>query len=186
MALKQRIEILDWFHENGRNQSATAKHFNEKYPSLRIKQPLVSKWVKNEEYWRKQWEDCSGESTRQAKRVRQTIHPEVTEMMELWVSKAMQARVLVTGEVLRQKWKHFADLAGIPEDERLNLSEGWLTRFKERNGLKQLARYGEAASANPEHVIQERQRVQELIQTSGYRSKDIFNMDETGLFYAYV
>ena len=46
-------------------------------------------------------------------------------MMELWVSKAMQNNVLLTGEVLRQKWKQFADLAGVPEDEQLNLSDGW-------------------------------------------------------------
>jgi hypothetical protein len=30
----------------------------------------------------------------------------------------------------------------------------------------------------------ERTRMQELTRTSGYQLKDIFNMDETGLFYA--
>ena len=184
--LKQCIEILDWYHKNGENQSATAKHFDKKYPNLNIKQPLVSKWVSKEEYWRKQWDGSGGESARQAKCVKQTVHPEVTEMMELWVSKAMQARILLTGEVLRQKWRQFMDLAGIPEDEWLTLSEGWLTRFKDRLGLKQMKQHGEAASADPERVAREKQRIQELIQKYGYRLKDIFNMDETGLFYACV
>jgi hypothetical protein len=184
--LEQRIEILDWYHKNGKNQSATAKHFDKMYPNLRLKQPLVSKWLKNEEYWREQWEDIGGESACKAKRVRQTLHPEITEMIELWVSKAMQARVLLTGEVLRQKWKQFAVLAGIPEDEWLKLSDGWLSRFKGRNGLKELKRFGEAASADPERVVHERQRIQGLIRESGYRLKDVFNMDETGLFYACV
>jgi hypothetical protein len=107
-------------------------------------------------------------------------------MMELWVAKAMEAHILLTGEVLRQKWKQFADLVGIPDDERLNLSEGWLTWFKDRNGLKERRRHGEAASADPEHIAQERQRVQKLIQEYGYHLRDIFNMDETGLFYACV
>ena len=186
--LEQRIKILDWYYKNGKNQSATAKHFDKKYLSLNLKQPLLSKWVKKEEYWRKQWQDscASRENVHQAKHIRQTLHPEVTEMMELWVSKAMQNNVLLTGEVLRQKWKQFADLAGVPEDEWLNLSDGWLTRFKTRNGLRQIKQHGEAGSADPEHVAQERQRVQELIQGHGYHLKDIFNMDETGLFYAYV
>lgn len=184
--LQQRIEILDWCHANGKNQSATAKHFNKKYPNLHIKQPLISKWLKNEEHWREQWADIGGEKTRQAKRIRQTLHPEVTEMMELWVSKAMQAHVLLTSEVLRQKWRQFAELAGVPEDEWLKLSDGWLSCFKDRNGLKELKRYGEAASADPERVVHERQRIQGLIQEQGYRLKDIFNMDETGLFYAWV
>ena len=61
-------------------------------------------------------------------------------MMDLWVLKAMNDKILLTGEVLRQKWNTFATLVGIPEDDRLKLSEGWLTRFKERNGLKEVWR----------------------------------------------
>lgn len=107
-------------------------------------------------------------------------------MMYLWVSKAMGDGILLTGDVLRQKWHAFADLVGIPEDEKLKLSNGWLGRFKERNGLKQMKRHGEAASANPETVEQERRRIQELIAKYGYQLRDIFNMDETGLFYGYA
>jgi hypothetical protein len=117
-----------------------------------------------------------------AKRTRQTEHPEVTEMIDLWVSKAMFDGILLTGEVLRQKWTKFAELVGIPQDERLNLSNGWLTRYTGRNGLKELKRHGEAGSANSETVEKKRERIQELIQKCGYELQDIFNMDETGLF----
>jgi hypothetical protein len=108
-------------------------------------------------------------------------------MLELWVSKAMAENLLITGEVLHQKWSKFADLAGVPKDEHLILSDGWLSRFKTRNGLKQFKRHGEAGSADPEVIRTERSRLQklmeELIQEHGYTLKDIFNMDETGLFY---
>ncbi|KAJ7803292.1 hypothetical protein B0H14DRAFT_3884152 [Mycena olivaceomarginata] len=50
--LEQRIEILDWYHANGKNQSKTAKHFDPIYPNLCIKQPLVSSWVNKEQEWR--------------------------------------------------------------------------------------------------------------------------------------
>jgi cupin superfamily acireductone dioxygenase involved in methionine salvage len=49
-----------------------------------------------------------------------------------------------------------------------------------------MKRHGEAASANADTVEQERKRIQELIKKYGYRLRDIFNMDETGLFYGYV
>ncbi len=65
--LEQRIEVLDWYHANGENQSRTAKHFDAIYPNLKIKQPLVSAWVKAEEKWRDEWAD-SGVQTRTAKR----------------------------------------------------------------------------------------------------------------------
>jgi transposase len=183
--LDQRIEILNWYHANGENQSKTAKHFNLIYPNLKIKQPLVSAWVKEEAKWREEWARADA-GMHATKRICQTQHPDVAEMLDLWVSKAMADNLLITGEVLRQKWTTFADLAGVPEDERLSLSEGWLARFKNRNGLKQLKRHGEGGSVDPERVKRERRRVRELLEEYGYELRDVFNMDETGLFYGYA
>ena len=107
-------------------------------------------------------------------------------MLDLWVSKAMADKLLLTGEVLRQKCRAFADLACIPKGECLGLSEGWLTRYKTRNGLKQMKRHSDAASVALDTVSKEQLRVQELIKKYGYKPCDIFNADETGLFYVYV
>jgi hypothetical protein len=181
--LEQRIQILDWYHANGQNQTKTAKHFDAIYPNLKIKQPLISAWVKDEKKWQAEWE-ASGRGKRTTKRPCQTQHPDVDEMLSLWVTKALEDGMNLTGEVLRQKWTKFADLSGIPMDERLQLSEGWLTRFKQRHGLKERKRHGEAASADLQTVEKERQRVQDIIGEGRYKLKDIFNMDETGLFYA--
>jgi hypothetical protein len=108
-------------------------------------------------------------------------------MLDLWVEQALAKDLLLSGEVLRQKWTAFADLVpGVPEDECLNLSNGWLARFKARNGMREFKRHGEAASADPEEIGKERERVKVVITKYGYPLRDIFNMDETGLFYAYV
>jgi len=184
--LKQRIKILNWYHKNGRNQSATARHFTPIYPNLKLKQPLVSTWVKEEAKLREQWEQAGHECSHTSKRVRQTEHPEVTEMMDLWVSKAMGDGILLTGEVLCQKWNAFAKLVGIPKEDQLKLSNGWLESFKDRHGLKEVKRHGEAASASADTMEKERKMVQELIMKYGYELCDIFNMDETGLFYGYT
>ena len=184
--LAQRIEILDWYHKHKQSQTKTAEHFASIYPNVLIKQPLISSWLKDEAKWRARWHETNRESDRTAKRARQTEHPAVSEMLDLWVSKAMADGILLTGGVLRQKWYTFADLVGVPADERLNLSNGWLTRFKERNGLKEWKRHGEASSSNAETVEEERKRVQKIIQEQGYGLKDIYNMDETGLFYGHA
>jgi hypothetical protein len=168
-----------------KNQTKTAEHWDEVYPSLRLKQPVISAWLKDEEKWRSQWVEAEskGQASR-LKRAKQTENPEVNEMLELWVTKAMSDGIHLNGEVLRQKWKCFADLAGVPDDERLTLSEGWLSAFKRRCGLKEFKRHGKAGSANPVDVEQERERMRALITRYGYPLKDVFNMDETGLFYA--
>ena len=92
------------------------------------------------------YEHSSG-ADHSAKQIRQTQHPEVTEMLDLWISTAMAYGILLTGEILHQKWRVFANLAGVPADERLNLSNGWLDWYKTRNSLKEFKRHGEAASA---------------------------------------
>ena len=74
-------------------------------------------------------------------------------------------------------------MAGVPEDKRLKLSDGWLSSFKVRMGLKQYKRHGEAASASADMVKKDRDRIWALLKQGGYTAK---NMDETGLFYAYV
>ena len=102
--LAQRTEILNWFHENGKNQTKTARHFDKIYPNLTLKQPLISDWVKNEDKWRQQWVEAQASGMlKTAKRAKQTEHPAVTEMLELWVAKAMHEGVHLSGEIIRQK-----------------------------------------------------------------------------------
>jgi hypothetical protein len=44
--LAQRIEVMDWFHANGKNQRKTVKHFSTIYPNIKLTQPRVSDWLK--------------------------------------------------------------------------------------------------------------------------------------------
>ena len=98
----------------------------------------------------------------------------------------MRSRIAVTGEVLRQKWTAFADLVGVPKEDHLKLSEGWLRKVKIRNGLREFRRHGDAALSDAKTIEDERKHVQELIDKHGYKLRDVFNMNETGLFYGYV
>ena len=184
--LNQHIEILNWYHANGKNQSKTAKHFDSIYPNLKIKQPLVSTWVKDEAKWQEEWEDASGGTCCAAKCVCQTQHSKITKMLELWVLKVTADNLLITGKVLCQKWIKFVDLADVLEGKHLGLSESWLACFKNRNGLKQFKHHGKGESVGTERIKRERRHVQKLIEEYGYELRDIFNMDETGLFYGYV
>ncbi|KAI6121642.1 hypothetical protein F5141DRAFT_1061319 [Pisolithus sp. B1] len=57
VTLAQWIAILDWHHEQKKSQQETATYFNIKYPSLQLKQPIISVWLKDEEKWHQQWEN---------------------------------------------------------------------------------------------------------------------------------
>ena len=104
-------------------------------------------------------------------------------MLDLWVSKAMRSEIAVTGEVLQQIWTAFSDLVGVLKEDQLKLSDGWLRKFKIWNGLREFVRHGDAASLDAKTIKDESKCIQELIDKYGYKLCNIFNMDETGLFY---
>jgi hypothetical protein len=102
--LKQRVEILDWHHAQKSSQGKTASHWNLTYPNLCLKQPTISAWLKDENKYCQQYADALAKGQPgNAKCVRQTEHPEVNKMLELWVMKAMSDNIHVSGEILR--WK---------------------------------------------------------------------------------
>lgn len=86
-----------------------------------------------------------------------------------------------TGEILiakaRDIWRSLPQYKDRPEP---HFSSGWLHRFRQRHNIKSQNRHGEAGS-----ITQEAEEEMAGIRTiSGeYNEEDIYNMDETGLFW---
>lgn len=60
-------------------------------------------------------------------------------------------------------------------------SIGWARRFRERYGISMAKTYGEAASADPAAIQEARDLIRNWLERFG--PDNIFNEDETGLFY---
>ena len=86
----------------------------------------------------------------------------------------------MTELLIKEKGKVFAAGLGISEQELL-FSNGWIEKFKQRHNLHKVIMHREAASAPLESLPAERRRLQEVI--SNFDPEDVFNADETGLFY---
>src|SRR6185369_7589410 len=80
--------------------------------------------------------------------------------------------------ILRVKAQEFADRMSIND---FKVSPGWVTNFKKRHNLSQFARQGEGNSAPLEDLPRFRNELQQLIQL--YPVENVFNCDETALFY---
>ncbi|RHY51880.1 hypothetical protein DYB34_004871 [Aphanomyces astaci] len=106
-------------------------------------------------------------------------HPELDTEVAAWVRMANTKNACVTGGLIAR--------AGIKIASRLNLngrvscSKGWLHRLQIRHNLKMYRLHGEAASANLMAVQNGRDTIQQV--TRLFRTMDIYNMDETGVFY---
>ncbi|KAI9604093.1 hypothetical protein H4Q26_003705 [Puccinia striiformis f. sp. tritici PST-130] len=89
----EKVEVLDWHHQKGKNQSKTAAHFDKIYPHLKIKQPLISKWFKDEAAIRSKNIESNNLST---KRLQAVSYPQVKEALNKWMKQAMHLNLTVT------------------------------------------------------------------------------------------
>ncbi|GBM27389.1 Tigger transposable element-derived protein 6 [Araneus ventricosus] len=80
--------------------------------------------------------------------------------------------------MIHHKAKELADALGI---ENFSASNGWLDRFRIRNNIAFPSLCGEAADVDPSLCEDWQERLPLLL--AGYDDKDIFNMDETALFF---
>lgn len=96
--------------------------------------------------------------------------------------QCMSHQVLLTREILYQKWKILAALTKKEGAAKLKLSNGWLDSTKVRTSLKDVKRNGEGQFDSVDHANQERALLQKNLYD--FQSKDIFSMDEMDLFYA--
>ena len=61
--------------------------------------------------------------------------------------------------------------------------DGWLWRFRNRHGIGNKVLHGEAASVPVEEVEPFRQKLKKLIRDEGLLISQIYNADESGLFW---
>lgn len=87
----------------------------------------------------------------------------------------------VTGDVAIVLARYLAERLHIHPTVRPKFSQGWLQKFKNRNGLSFRRRHGEAASVNAETVRAGQERIQRIV--AQYGLQDVYTMDETAFYY---
>ena len=93
-------------------------------------------------------------------------------------------KAIITGDILRaQAHQIWNRLPQYNEEEEPKWSNGWLDRFKKLYNIKEYKQHGEGASAevNMPSAIQQMNNLR--FECLNYHPRDIFNMDETGLFW---
>jgi hypothetical protein len=96
----------------------------------------------------------------------------------LWIEKALECNLTITGSIIQQKALRFAELLEI---NNFKASSGWLHNFKQRYSIQEYNKHGESQSAPIEQIPQMRMELRNILKD--YRLEDIFNCDETGLFW---
>ena len=118
-----------------------------------------------------------------SKRLRNSQCPEVEEVTFTWFTTMQENNVALSDDLVVAAAKRFyALLLRGANKKELQFSHRWVQNFKKRYNIKGYTHHREDASTDvSEEVLKKVEDIKTLV--SQYRSCDVFNMDETSLFY---
>ena len=112
------------------------------------------------------------------KKARPSTVTNIEEALIIWIEKALEFNLTIMGSLIQQKALKFAEML---ETTDFRASSGWLQKFKQRYSIRTYKKHGESQSAPIEQIPELRENLKEI--TKQYRPEDIFNCDETGLYW---
>ena len=107
-----------------------------------------------------------------------TGNEEVNRLCLEFFKDAVGRRIIIIGPILKEKALQFA--AGLG-NTNFKGSNGWLDSFTKRNGISFGTQSGERGDVDTETVTEWKKKLPTVIE--GYELANVFNMDETGLFF---
>ena len=115
---------------------------------------------------------------------------EMEKLLILWLEDQNQRRIPISLMVIQEKarllYQTLKEQRGdelADEEETFTASKGWFHRFKSRANLTNIKLSGEAASADAESAATYPAKLAKIIEEGGYKPEQVFNVDETGLFW---
>lgn len=115
-------------------------------------------------------------------RVREIPFPDLDRKLYAWFRNARAMNIPINKTLLKKK----AEELHRESNERgkpFNASNGWIWRFLKRHELRSLKLSGEKLSADNSQISSFARKVLETKHEMGITDEQIYNADETGLFY---
>ncbi|XP_041364109.1 tigger transposable element-derived protein 6-like [Gigantopelta aegis] len=102
----------------------------------------------------------------------------LNELVWQWFCQAHAKNIPISGPIIQEKASEFAKELAVADFKGSN---GWLDRWKCRYSVKCFQVSGESAGVDVAVVEDYKARIPDVV--SGYAPKDVFNSDETGLYF---
>lgn len=169
LSLKEKIEIIDSTEKFKLSVRQAAEKF-------KVGKSQVGEILKKKKEIRKSFIESGNEQRK--KKFSKTGSAALDQIVFNWFSKVRTKNIPVSGPILQEK---ALDVAKELELDQFKASNGWLEKFCKRWNINLKTICGEAAAVDVKEVEQWKKKLSSIIE--GYNPEDIFNADETGLFF---
>lgn len=120
-------------------------------------------------------------------RERESQWPDFEKMLVEWVDEFTYANGVISGAQLHQRaMEAKVELERLGKGhlvENFTASVGWMGRFSRRFGVNNRPRVGELGEANRAGIEEAREVLPHLLSTLGVQLEDLYNFDETRLWF---
>lgn len=113
-----------------------------------------------------------------SKRVKTPSFEQIDQKLYEWFASVCSKNLPISGPIIQTEAMKLAEKMNVND---FKASNGWLEKFKKRHDIVWKQVSGEANDVNQETVVEWKQKISRLI--AGYEAKDVYNADETGLFF---
>lgn len=173
LTLKRKVDVI---REKERNPSMTHRTLAEMFDCGRTQVAQIIK--KKDSIMALYQSNAPGSRNILTKVSRTSDYQEINEALYKWYTIACSKNIYSGGPELTEKAKVIAEKLGKPEFKGTN---GWLGKWKARYNIKQTTVCGESGDVRLSTVDLWKERLPEIVQ--GFTKDNIWNMDETGLFW---
>lgn len=144
---------------------------------LKVHHTTVRSWIKNKEKLLR----CSSEITKTRRRFRKQQHDNINRAVWIWFKQARASGVPITGPMVQAKALKFS--SQFKDGNNFTASNGWLRSWKNHFSISSKVICGEKLSADTQAVHPFQQKFLDLVKKEGLTPDQVFNGDETRLFY---
>lgn len=175
LTIEKKIEIIQR-HEKGESQKALATEFNVGRTTisdiLKRKMKFFSFVAQNAD---------KSENLKRRRTLRKTIHKVLEEKVMEWYNELRDSGAYISGPMIAQKAQQLHKELGYTD--HFTASNGWLDRFKVRNGIKLCGLREIKTESDANAVAPFKAELASLAQWYNLSLEQIYNADETDLFY---
>uniref|UniRef100_K7EX90 HTH CENPB-type domain-containing protein n=1 Tax=Pelodiscus sinensis TaxID=13735 RepID=K7EX90_PELSI len=177
--LEEKLEVIKRIEKGERNCdiSRTLNMHESSVRTIRAQAEKIKESCKN----------ATPVSVKKVVRTRSNLMENMERLLSMWIEDQTQRKMPMSLAVIQEKAKALYDAVKIELNETdakpFNASHGWFERFKKRSNLHNIKITGGAAAADMEAAESFPAIFEAIIKEGGYSSKQVFNLDKTGLFW---